>query len=761
MKRKTVLGIILTSLLIGSLGLMFNVVLVEAQVLTPWWNFTFMPYNYRQMFCSSPAVADLGINNVGGEPNSDLEIVTGTDEFWGAQSWHCFDSIGAQEWVLPTGVDQSRTSVAIADIDGDGDLEIAGGTTSGWQLQVFDNTGSFVWTYSPWYYDFWLASPAICDVNPNEPGLEVIAATTYGMWGIGGEVFCFNGITGAVLWRYQCTSWVVSSPACGDVDNDGVVEVVIADWAGRVYCLNGLTGAWERDYWTTLPCYSSPALVNVDDDPNLEVIIGGGGATMVGSGAPINITGSYIVCYDGGTANIQWGEWSAQTAILFAGGWIVSSSAVGDVDGDGGYEVVVGSLNGCIYCLNAATGGYEWSYLTTPFWPFISSPALANRGGSGLGIYIGCTDGNLYLLNGTGTLLSTFNTGIGMCRLITSSPAVADIDGDSKLEVMFTAYSAIGFTSTFWVLKDSNSTCTSHAIEWQMFRHDPCRTGTYPKATTLAYKSDLARVGAASSKTDIHHAETELVHDVAITSLVPSKILTVAGEVINLTVGVENQGNYTETFDVSVSYDENIIETSNVTLDAGANTTITFHWNTSDVAVGLYILTAKAEVVTSENETEDNTFNGIMPVRNPSNDIATAYVTPSQTIVGQGYNAKINVTLINQGDYTETFNVTAYANTTEIGKKAITLTSENSTTIPFTWDTTGFAKGNYIISAVADTVPGENDTLDNTKTADSKCVCASDSVKPEASEHKQLQGYDVRHKESNGGKTDTGRDIGA
>jgi hypothetical protein len=38
----------------------------------------------------------------------------------------------------------------------------------------------------------------------------------------------------------------------------------------------------------------------------------------------------------------------------------------------------------------------------------------------------------------------------------------------------------------------------------------------------------------------------------------------------------------------------------------------------------------------------------------------------------------------------------------------------NSTTLTFKWNTTGFAYGNYTVSAVADAVPGEADTTDNT-----------------------------------------------
>jgi hypothetical protein len=97
-------------------------------------------------------------------------------------------------------------------------------------------------------------------------------------------------------------------------------------------------------------------------------------------------------------------------------------------------------------------------------------------------------------------------------------------------------------------------------------------------------------------------------------------------------------------------------------------------------------------------------------------NIAVTNVTPSKTVVGQSYSLSIYVTVENQGDTLETFNVTIYTNTTSIATQTITLTSGSSTTITFTWNTSGFAKGNYTISAYATPVPGETDTTDNTLT---------------------------------------------
>jgi hypothetical protein len=106
-------------------------------------------------------------------------------------------------------------------------------------------------------------------------------------------------------------------------------------------------------------------------------------------------------------------------------------------------------------------------------------------------------------------------------------------------------------------------------------------------------------------------------------------------------------------------------------------------------------------------------------------DIAVVNPT-SKTVVGQGYSLTINTTVVNSGDYTETFNVTLYAdqNITVIGDEIIignqtvsSLTNGTSTTLTFTWNTTGFAKGNYTISAYASPVQGETDTADNNMTA--------------------------------------------
>jgi serine protease AprX len=86
-------------------------------------------------------------------------------------------------------------------------------------------------------------------------------------------------------------------------------------------------------------------------------------------------------------------------------------------------------------------------------------------------------------------------------------------------------------------------------------------------------------------------------------------------------------------------------------------------------------------------------------------DVSIIKAVPSKTVASG--NVTVDVTVTNQGDYAETFNVTAYANTTTLGTVQTTLTNGSNATLTFTWDTASFPKGNYTLSAIAPLVPNE------------------------------------------------------
>jgi hypothetical protein len=126
------------------------------------------------------------------------------------------------------------------------------------------------------------------------------------------------------------------------------------------------------------------------------------------------------------------------------------------------------------------------------------------------------------------------------------------------------------------------------------------------------------------------------------------------------------------------------------------------------------------DIYGSINATPINAFyitQGDIPIDISPRNIAVSSVSLSKTVVSQGTDLHMNVTVINRSVDSDTFNVTAYANDTIIETRAVTLASGNSTILTFTWNTSGFAKGNYTISAYAWPVEGETNTEDNRLTS--------------------------------------------
>jgi len=104
------------------------------------------------------------------------------------------------------------------------------------------------------------------------------------------------------------------------------------------------------------------------------------------------------------------------------------------------------------------------------------------------------------------------------------------------------------------------------------------------------------------------------------------------------------------------------------------------------------------------------------PLMKPWTNIVVSEVTSPRNIVGQGYSSYTYVSVQNQGWNTETIDITIYANTTPTIQEQMTLASRSSVNATLIWDSSSLSKGNYTISAIADTVPGETDTADNSLT---------------------------------------------
>jgi len=98
-------------------------------------------------------------------------------------------------------------------------------------------------------------------------------------------------------------------------------------------------------------------------------------------------------------------------------------------------------------------------------------------------------------------------------------------------------------------------------------------------------------------------------------------------------------------------------------------------------------------------------------------DVAVVAIVLSKNMTYVGRVIYINVTVANEGDMPESFNVSAYYDDTLIDKLLVTnLLPDTNTTLTFTWNTTGTTPcHNYTIKAEASTVPYERDLADNVR----------------------------------------------
>jgi len=217
------------------------------------------------------------------------------------------------------------------------------------------------------------------------------------------------------------------------------------------------------------------------------------------------------------------------------------------------------------------------------------------------------------------------------------------------------------------------------------------------------------------------------VHDVAVISVTPSAKVVSQGMAVNVTVLAENEGGYKESFNVTAYYGN---ATGNYTIErqlvtslaAGMEKSLNLTWNTAGVPQGNYTILAQASIVSGENDTADNTkVDGNVTVFIPLiHDVAVINVTASPTRVYPAQIVYINVTVKNNGDFYESFNVTAYygsaAGNYTIEVRTVTnLAMGANANLTFQWNVTGVFEGIYIIYANASIVPGEVDTADNIK----------------------------------------------
>jgi len=97
------------------------------------------------------------------------------------------------------------------------------------------------------------------------------------------------------------------------------------------------------------------------------------------------------------------------------------------------------------------------------------------------------------------------------------------------------------------------------------------------------------------------------IHDVAVINVSLPFDNIYSGETIDLDVTVRNKGGIRESFNVTVYYNNTVIETKPVNnLTQGSDATLAYDWNTTSVPAGIYVIKVEASVVAGEAHIDDN-----------------------------------------------------------------------------------------------------------------------------------------------------------
>jgi outer membrane protein assembly factor BamB len=290
---------------------------------------------------------------------------------------------GAKKWEFDTKKSSTFSSPMLTDIDGDGNIGIIVHTGRLFVLKGTDGTEK----YNNVFIGFDTTStPAIGDID-NDGIKEIV-------FGSGYYLYAYSITSGKLNkdWQFKTTKsgGYCASPLMGDIDKDGVIEVVYPVKNDGIYSVEGTTGTKE---WYTpfgqgsAGLTSSPALGDVDSDGNIEVVCGG-------------TCDKKIYSFDGKTGNVEW--------TYTCGNIIESSCTIADVDGDGVMEVLCGAHDAYLHCLNGKTGALEWKFYSPGSdQKVVSSPSIADCTGDGyVEIVFGSNGGKLFVL---GTLIPEFS----------------------------------------------------------------------------------------------------------------------------------------------------------------------------------------------------------------------------------------------------------------------------------------------------------------------------------------------------------------
>jgi len=336
---------------------------------------------------------------------------------------------------------------AVGDLNADGAPEILAASVSG-KIHCLSGEGKCLWTFpTQSRLDYTLV---LADLD-RDGQLEVLGNTK------SGGLFCLNA-EGRLRWKFFAEP-NAGPPAVADLNGDGFPEIVFGTDLQKIFCLNHQGEyLWHREHDGDFG-RSLPLICDLDGDGHREILLTRSEVCPNSAVIALNASGKIL--------------WEAPTTMHGYG-----PLAVVDFEGDGRQEILVVDKSTSIYCLDAQ-GKRRWERVLTGHGIFFA-PAVADLDGNGTPELIsgrrtqGAEQEKLTLLGAAGNVLNEVPLQGGG----NSSPVVADLDRDGRLEIYLV-------TQSPGRLVQFEASGRGGQILWNIWQGNLQRTGCVPNPLAI------------------------------------------------------------------------------------------------------------------------------------------------------------------------------------------------------------------------------------------------------------------------------------